>query len=411
MKELQLEKNRSHYRWFVLFLATWIQAAASLITQGIGPLSTYWKEVYGFSETQASALVSAVNIGPILSMMFLGKMIDRSGERWILGICAVLLGMTMGGSLVAKNFDILFLLLIIVGVWYGASQPGGSKLITHWFTAQERGIAMGIRQVGIPFGGALGSAIIPWLATKYHVSVAILFPVSLSIISGLLFLLLYRDIQGLDHVKDKEQRVRWHEIIKDKKLSPVFLAGISLVSLQFILVAHFMAFLMNQIGMSFTHAGMYLSLVQLSGMIGRIVIAWISDNMYKGNRIRPLIMCICLTVVSIFFLLGLNENTPQWLMIIVSILLGFFGMGWYSLYIVYISENASENQIAYTVSIGLTLNQIAIVFAPFLFGIIVDFQHDYHWPWFILAVLIALAGVNLLKFSKEDYLKNINQSL
>ena len=40
-------------------------------------------------------------------------------------------------------------------MFYSVSQPGGSKVILKWFRKENRGLAMGIRQAGIPIGGAL----------------------------------------------------------------------------------------------------------------------------------------------------------------------------------------------------------------------------------------------------------------
>ena len=41
-------------------------------------------------------------------------------------------------------------------VWSGTTW--GSKAIVKWFPPQRRGLAMGIRQTGIPIGGALASS-------------------------------------------------------------------------------------------------------------------------------------------------------------------------------------------------------------------------------------------------------------
>ena len=43
----------------------------------------------------------------------------------------------------------------------------------------------------------------------------------------------------------------------------------------------------------------------------------------------------------------------------VSALLGFFAIGWFSLFITEVAESASEESVGMTVSFALTLNQIA----------------------------------------------------
>ena len=58
-------------------------------------------------------------------------------------------------------------------MFYSVSQPGGSKVILKWFPNENRGLAMGIRQAGIPIGGALTGVLIPFLAIQYNVTYAI----------------------------------------------------------------------------------------------------------------------------------------------------------------------------------------------------------------------------------------------
>lgn len=394
-----LERTKSQYRWVILILATWIQTSSSFVTQGIGPLSAYWKNVYHLSQTEAASLISAVNIGPILSMVILGKAIDQYGERWLLGISAFLLGITMTSTLFFNHFYMLLILLVFTGTWYGASQPGGSKAIVNWFSVEERGLAMGIRQVGIPLGGAAAAFLLPWIIEKFNLNISVLIQAVFSIISGLIFLFLYRDTNNSKKQTDSSQNektIKWIEIVKDKKFYPVFLAGIVLVSLQFILVAHYIPFLVQKLDISLPLAGVYLGIVQFSGMVGRIIMAWVSDKLYKGNRIKPLLLCIWFTVGSIILLLFINKDIPGWLVIIISIFLGFFGIGWYSLYIVQISETSPKEHVAFTVSIGLTLNQIAIVIMPMLFGLIIDLEGDYFWAWGSIAILISLTGIGLI---------------
>ena len=59
------------------------------------------------------------------------------------------------------------------------------------------------------------------------------------------------------------------------------------------------------------------------------------------------------------------------------LLFGFFAIGWFSLFIVFVSERSDPQFIGLTVSFALTLNQFAIVLAPTLFGIFVDYFHSY----------------------------------
>ncbi|MGF6947800.1 MFS family permease [Neobacillus sp. B4I6] len=80
--------------------------------------------------------------------------------------------------------------------------------------------------------------------------------------------------------------------------------------------------------------------------------------------------------------------------------IGFFGMGWFSLFIVLISEKSNENFISLTVSVALTINQFFIVIAPSLFGILIDIFKGYKVPFFLVAILICIGSI-WLKISEN----------
>lgn len=65
------------YRWWALTLATGCQTTATLITYGVGPLSYYWQQAFGLTQMEAGLLLSVVNVGPLLSMLFVGHLLDR----------------------------------------------------------------------------------------------------------------------------------------------------------------------------------------------------------------------------------------------------------------------------------------------------------------------------------------------
>lgn len=74
----------------------------------------------------------------------------------------------------------------------------------------------------------------------------------------------------------------------------------------------------------------------------------------------------------------------------------FFSIGWFSLFITEVAESASEESVGMTVSFALTLNQIAIIAAPALFGYIVD-KKGYTYAWLCIVVLLTISAVSLYR--------------
>lgn len=127
----------------------------------MGPLATFYQKEYDLSQFETGLIVSAVNVGPIFSMLIFGNLMDNYGEKWIVGLGSILLGLNVLLAYGVENYYILLAILMFVGIWYGTAQPGGSSAIVKWFPKENRGLAMGIRQTGIPIGGALASMLLP----------------------------------------------------------------------------------------------------------------------------------------------------------------------------------------------------------------------------------------------------------
>ncbi|MGG2091484.1 MFS transporter [Bacillus sp. S13(2024)] len=384
----------SSYRWMILLIATISQTFATFVTYGIGPLASFWQQVHHLSQFQTGLLVSVVNIGPIFSMLFFGNLMDRHGERWIVGVGSVLLGVSMLFAYQAANYTYLVVILLFAGIWYGTAQPGGSKAIIKWFPPERRGLAMGIRQTGIPIGGALASSTLPFFFYKYGLPSVILMQAIVAISGGLLFILFYREQRSSTQKAETFSFLaKLKKIQGNYSLYPIFLIGITMISLQMVLVAHLMSYLTNEVQTNFYHAGTLLSVVLLGGMIGRILLAWASDHVCKGNRIIPLQITIGITVLLLLCTSYVMSYMTFWLLVILCFFLGFFAIGWFSLFIILVSEKSDPQFIGLTISFALTLNQFAIVLAPALFGILVDYLHSYSAPFSILALFIALSGI------------------
>ncbi|MGI6474631.1 MAG: MFS transporter [Thermoactinomyces vulgaris] len=398
-RETMGSQQPAYYRWLILTIATWSQASATLVTYGVGPLAAIWQEQWGWTTSQAGLLVSAVQIGPLLSMLFIGHALDQYGERWLISLGSVLLGLSFFFVSFTENYFLLLGLLGIVGIWYGTAQPGGSKVILRWFSERERGLAMGIRQAGIPIGGAIGGMLLPFLSFHFGWKTAVYTQASLAIFGGLLFLVLYRDPplpRQSQNNRNAQFKEKIKEIAENKKMFPVLCTGIIMVSLQMVLVGHLMIFFSNETNVELVHAGQLLSTALLSGMAGRIVLAYISDKWWGGNRKYPLHLSIWASVLGVSVLIFLPASLPVWVLFLLSAWLGFFGIGWFSSFLLAVAENAPPQADGLMVSYALTLNQVAIILAPAVFGFIVDMQ-SYSVAWLLMDLLLIGNGLLLLK--------------
>ncbi|MCL1699523.1 MFS transporter [Lysinibacillus sp. Bpr_S20] len=393
----------TYYKWIIVLVATLSQTAATFVTYGMGPIATFYQIEWNLSPLQTGFIVSAVNIGPIFSMILFGYLMDKKGEKQIIGWGSILLGLSALLLMLVNNYAVLLFLLFIVGVWYGSAQTGGSTAIVKWFPDKHRGLAIGIRQTGIPIGGALASVILTYMYHHYSLASVHFMQGIVAIAGGLLFLLMYREprIRGKVSATSVTFKEKLVAIKNNKDLYPIYIVGIVMMSLQMILVAHFMSYLHEEGGYSLTQAGQYLSLVLIGGMIGRVAIAWMSDQFFAHKReFLLIIVMVCAVVLTVLVPFMLQAKM---LMLLCCFLLGFVALGWYSLFIACVTEQSNPNYIGLTVSAALTLNQLFIVIAPSLFGLMVTAFSSYQLAMDIVAAFVALGAINLYKFTKGKF--------
>ncbi len=391
----------TYYKWIIVLVATLSQTAATFVTYGMGPIATFYQIEWNLSSFQTGFIVSAVNIGPIFSMILFGYLMDKRGEKQIIGWGSILLGFSALLLMLVNNYAVLLFILLIVGAWYGSAQTGGSTAIVKWFPDKHRGLAIGIRQTGIPIGGALASAILTYM--YYHHSLTSVHFVQgfVAIAGGLLFLLIYQEPQNRIAVsatsitfKEKLEAIK-----NNKDLYPIYIVGIVMMTLQMILVAHFMSYLHQEEGYSLTEAGHYLSLLLIGGMIGRVAIAWISDQFFAQKR-EYLLLIVMASAVILTVILPLMLHAKMF-MLLCCFLLGFVALGWYSLFIACVTEQSNPHYVGLTVSAALTLNQFIIVIAPALYGFIVTIFSSYQVALDIVAIVVALGAMNLYRVTKN----------
>ncbi|KIQ87663.1 MFS transporter [Bacillus sp. L_1B0_8] len=396
---LMEERMNGTYKWVMLIFATVAQTTATLITYGVGAFALFWKEEYALTNTESGLLVSVVNIGPLFCMLFVGRLLDQYNEKLLISISLFLLGVSFLLTNMVNGFNGLLFVLLLVGTFYSVSQPGGSKVIMKWFSKENRGLAMGIRQAGIPIGGTLAGVLIPFLTIKYNMAYAVNSIACICIIGGFLFFIFYKEPYIQEKVKQERSKLSFwmqlKEVMCKKELYAIYITGICMISLQMVLVGHFIKFLVTEQSITPILAGKVFSVMFFSGMVGRVILAATSDLFYKGNRRTPLFITVC---ISIFFILILvmSIHTITNVLYGVSALLGFFSIGWFSLFIAEVSESASEKSVGMTVSFALTLNQIAIIVAPALFGYIVD-KKGYTYAWLCIVVLLTISAVSLYR--------------
>ncbi|WP_028227000.1 MFS transporter [Paraburkholderia ferrariae] len=386
------------YRWIVLGVAALAQTAASITAQGIYTLIPSLQNAFHLSEATAALAVSALNGGQVVTMLMLGWLIDRFGERYVVALTMVAMGVAaLAGSFLSASFSILLLFFVMIGTSYASVQPGGTRAIVRWFPPNERGMATGVRQAGLPLGTAVAAMVLPLIAATYSWNAALAVQGVIGIAGGILFGLLHRDdrgLQGAAAATPPNLLKAVKLVIGHSALWPVMLAGAVMVTFQYTFATHAIPFVAAHFHYPVVAAALLFSVSQWIGILGRIGLAWISDRFWPNRRVRSLGLSMAICVAATMSLLVLPTGAGHVPLTAIFCVIGLFGVGWYPLYLLQIAEMAPKSAVASTISFSMTLNMVSICIMPPLFGVIVD-HFGYGSAWSVL-MLVVVSGIAVL---------------
>ena len=145
------------YRWAVLAAGTAAQTGAAIFGIGLPVIAPALQDEYGLSIGEVGLLLAAPWIGGTLTLLPWGIAADRFGERAVLALGLGGSALVLAASAYAQSFEDLMGLLAVAGAAGSSVQSASGRAVMHWFDADERGLALGIRQTSIPLGGLIAA--------------------------------------------------------------------------------------------------------------------------------------------------------------------------------------------------------------------------------------------------------------
>lgn len=151
-------------RWLVLGVGLAAMIAVSAAQYGLAFLIPALR-ADGLTLAQASLVVIAPVFGVLFGLLPWGYAADRYGERVVLCIGSAGAGLaSLGAAAVAVDMWPMIAFLFVTGLVGASVHSASGRLILGWFSASERGLAMGARQTGQALGVALAAIALPVLA-------------------------------------------------------------------------------------------------------------------------------------------------------------------------------------------------------------------------------------------------------
>jgi len=383
-------------RWAVLALIMAAQVMANVGPLGIPSIAPLIREDLGLSVTQAGSFLSAYYIGPVLISLPAGWLADRWGVRGAMILGQGLIAIGLFAAAVAPGFSFLVVILVLAGAGYGVLNPTTTKAGMAWFPPHQRATVVGLKQIGLPGGGALGALLMPPLALAFGWRVAVAF--SAAMVGGLALLTwaLYRDLPDPVSTGSARARTGFWAVLTNRDLWLVGLSTLIFAGVQTVFLSFLVLYLRDVVELPLVIAAKYLVAAQVSGVAGRVLFGLLSDRLFGGQRRIVLAIAGLGSIACAVVLSGITPGAGPGLLVPLAAGVGFFGVGWNGVQHTLMAELAGPRAAGTAVGLGLAISSLGVAVCPPVFGLVVERVGGYGFAWGTLAAGMVVALLLLI---------------
>ncbi len=356
---------QSRYRWAVLATGASVQVVMTLPTQGLASVAPAIQHHFNVTLVQTGLLLTSANIGVATSMLAWGFLADRFSERWALTVGLSLAAIAIAVAAAERSYLAVVVTLALAGMFGAVANAGSGRALMAWFNRAELGLALGIRQMASPVGGAMGSILLPFVVLDFGLPGALRVIAGCVAASGLAAAIVLR-------VKDPKRieapRPLDGSALRDTRLWRLTAAAALLVATQMAFITYVTLFLTQVKGFGVIPAAETLAAIQLGGGLTRVVVGRASDKL--GRRIAPfrwlvLAASVCLGVV------GAAALGPSLLVMGLLIVTGWLLTMAFGLNYAATAEMVGRARVGIAFGFQGTLTSAGAAIGPAAFGLIV----------------------------------------
>lgn len=354
------------YRWAVLAAGTTAQASLSALLAGVPIMAPALRDEFDLSLSQVGVAMSSLWVGPILTLLAWGLLADRFGERFVLALGLAVCGVLVFAAGFTSDFEALVLLLFVAGGTGASVNAASGRAVMQWFSPEERGLALGIRQTAIPIGVGLAALVVPFAEHRGGLGAGFGYLGASCIVGALVALAVIRE----PPVRDAElegDAVPW--TLRDGRIWTLSVGSGLYLFAQIALMSFVVLFLHDVHGVSEARAGGVLAVMQAGAIGTRIGAGRLSDLL--GSRLRPL-RWVGLGSATGVLVTALAADGALALVVAAVVVAGAVSMAWNGLSVTAAAELAGRVRSGAAIGFQQTVLSVIGVLIPVLFAAIVE---------------------------------------
>jgi MFS transporter, ACS family, hexuronate transporter len=321
MSEIPAERGprafRGNYRWVIcalLFLAITINYVDRLI---FGVLKPVLEVEFGWSESDYANIVVAFQGAYAIGLLLVGRMIDRVGARWGLGIAIGVWSLAATAHAGASSVLQFAMARFALGIGESAGFPGAVKAVSEWFPKRERALATGIFNAGSNVGALLTPILVPFLVLAFGWRAAFIITGLSGLVLMALWFLVYRrpretprvTAAELAHIEsdppDAPGKISWGQALKRREAWAFIIGKFLTDPVWWLFLFWLPDFFGKTYGLNLLTFGPPLVAVYLLADVGSVGGGWLSSRLIhrgwsvnRGRKTAMLVCALCVTPIS-----------------------------------------------------------------------------------------------------------------
>ncbi len=377
--------------WRIVTLVTVWHIAASICYYTIYAGTPLFRNAFDLSGVGIGFIITALSLGYATSLLPFGIATDRFGEHRTLTLGLVGLSLGVLAVTIAPSYLLLLFAAFFIGLMYGSATPGTNKAIFDQIDERRQHRAIGIKQIGPTIGSAIGAVLVTGLAGLFFWQFGFLVATVIGLAVAGAFFLIYRTADRAEPTVPD-----FRGLLSNRSYVVVLLAGFSIGAAFYTTTGYTVLFVDESIGATVATGGLILATLQIASSAGRIGAGTLADILPGTPRRRTgAILVAQATGGGVLFVLLPLSDTPL-VAGIAFVGIGLFILGSPGLYYSCISTLVGDDELGAASAVGQLAMTTSGLFAPPVFGYLVD-VNGYLAAWGFLGVLsFASAGLLLL---------------
>ncbi|GAB3678130.1 MFS transporter [Salinisphaera aquimarina] len=378
----------------------------TLVAQSLAALAAFAPPVLAPVALADLSLSSDAWLGVYIALLYLagmvstlssGDLIARFGPIRVTQISLLLCAAGIALVALGQTFLLPFAPLLI-GLGYGPVTPSGSKVLMIGGAPRHIGLVFSVKQTGVPLGALAGGLMLPLLIALGGWRFAVCVVASLCLIAAGV---LNRWRGDFDTSLDRQRRVTWRRTMTslsalraNRAASQLAWCSLFFGCMQLCVMTFLVAYLSRVFEMSLLAAGLFMSIAQTGGILGRIGWGWLVDTAISA---RAVLIGIALAMGGTAVSLGLlPQSTPWWIIAAIVFVLGATAIGWNGVYLSELARVSGVEEVGRITGAALFFTYLGVVIGPPIFSAALALTGTYTVSFALISATVVLGSLLLL---------------